>query len=251
MKRLLTVALLVLIAGYNAFSDPPTFQYGFGGGVNFSNIQVINSYPLYEDMSGTTYESSYSGLFRNLGSQYFFHGEFTFSSFYLSFKPGVYTYNFTKTDQILFNSETLEPSSTHLLRYLQMPVEAKWVVGSGTLKPFIGGEVSPAWLLRQGGSGNHSFIRPRFSLGPVGGFYYSLASFDIVLTAGYDYALHVTTSKSDRYNVTTGTSYSQSDIRQHNLNISLSILFSLEKGKSIKELECTYPNKRAPKKYKK
>lgn len=258
MKKLLTGVFFLLVVHINAYTiDPPTFKYGFGGGINFSNIYEANSYLLYEDMSGTTYESFYSPIFRNLGSQFFFHGEFSFNSFYLAFKPGIYTYKFNKTDEIIFSDEELEQVSSYLLRYIQMPLEVKWVVGSGTFKPFIGGQGTPGFVLRQGGTGNHSFIRPRFSAGPIAGSYLALKDFDIVLTAGYDYGLHVITNMSDRYNTTTGITYSQSDIKQHNLNVSLSFLFSIGEGsgggngksKGRGALDCTYPNARAPKKY--
>ncbi len=256
MKKLLT-GVLLLSLHFNAFSiDPPKFTYGLGGGINFSNIYEANTYLLYEDMSGTTYESYYSPMFSNLGSQFFFHGEFAFNSFFLAFKPGIYTYNFSKTDEIIFNNEQLEQVSSYLLRYIQMPLEVKWVVGSGTLKPFIGGQGTPGFILRQGGTGNHSFIRPRFSAGPIAGAYIALQDFDIVLTAGYDYGLHIITNKSDRYNTTSGVTYSQSDIKQHNLNVSLSILFSIgggsggsSRGKGRGALDCVYPNARAPKKH--
>jgi hypothetical protein len=249
-KRLLLSLILgaCLLFQVNAI-DPPTFRYGFGGGINFSMIQEINSFPLYEDMSGATYESNYSPIFSNLGSQFFFHGEFNFNSIILAFKPGIYTYKFSKTDEVIFVNETQEYISNHLLRYIQMPLEAKWVLGNNTLKPFVGGELSPGYILRQGGSGNHSFIHPRISAGPIAGTYITLENFDIVFTAGYDYALHITTRKDDRYNTITGTSYSQSDIKQHNLNFSLSLLFSMGKSRSRKSLDCVYPNSRSPKKH--
>lgn len=249
-KRLLLIIVsgICLIFQLRAI-DPPTFRYGLGGGINFSMIQEVNSFPLYEDISGTTYESFYSPIFSNLGSQFFFHGEFNFNSIIFAFKPGIYTYKFSKTDEIVFVNETLEYASTHLLRYIQMPLEAKWIVGNNTLKPFVGGELSPGYILRQGGNGNHSFIHPRISAGPIAGAYISLKSFDIVFTTDYNYALHVTTKKDDRYNTITGTSYSQSDIKQHNLNLSLSFLFSMGESKSRKSLDCVYPNSRLPKKH--
>lgn len=250
IKKLLLSVVLGASLFFQVYAiDPPSFQYGLGGGINFSVIQEINSFPLYEDMSGTIYESYYSPIFSNLGSQFFFHGEFNFNSIILAFKPGIYTYKFIKTDEVLFQDETMEYTSTHLLRYIQMPLEAKWVLGENTLKPFIGGEISPGYILRQGGSGNHSFIRPRISAGPIAGAYLSLETFDIVFTAGYDHALHIATRKDDRYNVITGTSYSQSDIKQHNLNFSLSFLFSMGKNQSRKSLDCVYPNARSPKKH--
>jgi hypothetical protein len=245
----MSLALVTYHLSHAYSIEPPTFQYGLGGGINFSMIQEITSYPLYEDMSGTEYESTYSPLFSNLGSQFFFHGEFSFNKLILAVKPGIYTYKFSKTDEILFATETLESSSSYLLRYIQMPIEAKWMVGNKTFKPYIGGELAPGYILRQGGTGNHSFIRPRISAGPVAGAYLSFENFTIVFSAGYDYALHISTNKEDRYNTLTGTSYSQSDLKQHNLNFSVSILFSLGNQQAHKGLDCVYPNTKGPKKH--
>lgn len=247
MSKLASIACLWFLFSMLSFSvEPPSFKYGLGGGVNFSNIQVAAVYPLYEDLSGAEYASDYSLMFSNLGSQFFFHGEFDFKHIVLAFKPGAYTYKFSRTDEIVFNEETSEVNSTFLLRYFQMPVEAKWIMGSGTFKPYIGLEGSFGYLLRQGGSGNHSFIHPRFSAGPIVGSYYSFENIDLVFTVSYDYGLHIINDKADRYNTTSGTSYSQSDIKLHALSFSLSVLFSMDKSKARKGLDCVYPNNRKP-----
>lgn len=243
-KLPLAIVFLILSSTTGFGFSPPEFNYGFGVGINFANIQENTSYALYEDLTGVEYSSKYSTLFSNFGNQYFFHGELVFKSFILALKPGTYTYRFSKTDEIIFASETLNQKSSYLLRYLQIPLEIKWVIGSGTFKPFIGGEASYGQLLRQGGNGNLSFIHPRISAGIVTGAYYSLKACDLNLTLGYDYGLHVITDKESRYNTTSEIAFSQSDIQLHNLNISLSVLFSLSKSNLIKSLECKYPKKR-------
>jgi hypothetical protein len=245
MNKLLTffaVITITVIPGYGI--DSPQFKYGFGGGVNFSNILEKNSYSLFEDVSGEKYSSEYSMLFLNLGSQFFFHGEFVFNKFILAAKPGAYTFNFGKTDEIVFNTETVKQESNYLLRYLNMPVEAKWIMGSGDFKPYIGGEVSIGYLMRQGGSANNSFIKPRIAGGPVIGSYYSFSNFDLVASFGYDLGFHIITSKDNRYNTSIETPYSQSDLTLNSLHFSLSVLFSFKESSLKKSLECIYQKKR-------
>ena len=243
-KLLIAVTLLCLHFQFSAAIDPPKFKYGFGGGVNLSNISELQAYLLYEDVSGETYSSRYSTLFSNFGSQFFFHGEFLFNKIILALKPGVYTYSFGKTDEVIFNTETVEQHSSFLLRYINIPVEVKWMIGSGTFKPYIGGEGSFGYLMKESGSASNSFIKPRFSAGPVAGGYFSFSNFDLVASLGYDMGLHIITSKDNRFNTSIDTPFSQSDLILHNLNISLSILFSLEKSNLLKSLECPKPQRR-------
>lgn len=245
MNKLLTLIAVTGITAINSFAiDAPKFKYGFGGGVNFSNVVEKNSYPLFEDISGEDYSSDYSLMFGNLGSQFFFHGEFEFNKIILAFKPGTYTYKFSKTDEIDFNSETVEQNTGYLLRYMNFPVELKWIIGSGTVKPFIGAEGAFGYLMRQGGGANNSFIQPRFSAGPVGGAYYSFKNFDLVFSTGYNLGLHVITSKENRYNMSVENPFSQSDIKLNSLHAALSVLFSFEKSNLKKSLECVKFKKR-------
>jgi hypothetical protein len=245
MKKLLTIIAVTIITATTSFCiDPPKFKYGFGGGINFSNILEKKTYSLFEDISGEKYTSNYSFMFGNLGSQFFFHCEFAFDKIILAIKPGAYTYKFGKTDEIVFNSEAVEQNTEFLLRYMNFPVEVKWMIGSGKFKPFIGGEGAFGYLMRQGGDANNTFIKPRFSAGPIGGAYYSFKDFDLNLTSGYDMGLHIITSKDNRYNMSVDNPFSQSDIVLNNLHASISVLFSFEKSNLKKSLECVKFKKR-------
>lgn len=239
MKKLLILVTAGFLAvNVNYAINPPKFKYGLGGGVNFSSIADKNNYPLYEDISGQQYFSEYSGLFSNLGSQYFFHGEFVFQNLVFALKPGLYSFNFSKSDDVVFNNETNRFTSNYLLRYINIPLEAKLLLGVDKIKPYIGGEISYGYLLRQGGDAVNSFIHSRFSAGPVIGAYFSLQNFDIVFNAGYDIGLHQISSRDNRYNTSGNTPYSLGDVKLHNLHFSLSVLFALEKSNFRKSLEC-------------
>jgi hypothetical protein len=237
-NAILAVAFLLLqLISSNLFAQPE-FKYGFGGGVNFSNIIEVNSYPLFEDITGEEYSNSYSLLLSNIGNQFFFHGEFVFDKLIIALKPGTYTYKFNKTDEIIFNSVSVKQTNAYLLRYIQIPLELKYRIAIGKLKPFLGGSFSYGHLLSQTNNGTHSFIRPKLSAGGIIGTYYSLNNIDLVLTAGYNLGLHNITQKSDRYNTTSTSPYSQSDITLNNLHLSLSVLFALNNEAPKGALAC-------------
>lgn len=235
------VILAAFVCQHDLYSQPQ-FKYGLGGGVNFTKIDNLVSFPIFEDISGAEYSSTYAPLFSNLGSQFFFHGEIELNQFNIALKPGLYSHNFSKTDQILFLTEEYEETSAYLLRYINIPLEAKYIIGNNKFRTFFGGSISYGHLLAQGGQGNHSFIRPKVVAGPVIGAYYDISGIDLVLTAGYDAGLHVVTKKSDRYNTGSSTPYSQSDIKLNQLYITLSVLFSMERntgsGKGKAGLDC-------------
>lgn len=245
MKQFLTfvgIVIINILANHNIKAQPH-FKFGFGGGANLTMVNELNSYPIYEDISGVEYTSSYSSLFSNIGTQFFFHSEMELKKITLALKPGIYTHKFSNSYEILFNVENYLLESEYLLRYINIPLEAKYVIGSGTFRPFLGGSISYGHLLQQGGEGNHSFIRPKFVGGPVIGAYYEVAGFDLNLTVGYDAGLHTITSKADRYNTGAATPYSQSDIKLNQVYATISVLFSMEKNESKGSLDCPTPQK--------
>lgn len=241
-KRFFFASFAMILATYaqTVFSQPD-FKYGFGGGINFAQISEVNSYSLYEDLTGNPYSSNYSGLFSNIGNQYFFHGELVLKHFVIALKPGFYTFRFSKTDQIDFVTEPVEQTNTYLLRYLQIPLEIKYMLGNAKLKPFIGGAASYGHLLQQGGNATYSFIRPKISVAPIGGAHYSFTSFELVLTGAYNLGMHSITGKDERFLTDSDTPYSQSDIKLNDLSISLSVLFYLDQSESKGALDCPAP----------
>lgn len=236
MKRLLTIiTFFCLTVGYCFSIDPPKIKLGVGGGVNFSKIGDKNSYPLVDNTSASQYSSEYSKMFSNFGSQFFIHGECVFNDFILALKPGLYTFNFDKTDEVL-NSGINSVESNYRLRYLNTPLEAKWLLGMGNIRPYIGWEFSYGYLLQQGGDANNAFKRSRFSTGPTFGYFFKLQSFNIVFSSGYDLGLNVI---ADNDNSVSGSApFTPTNIKLHNLYFSLSILFNAEKSDFRKSLDC-------------
>lgn len=216
----------------------PEFKYGLGAGINFTSPVEQKSYPLYEDLTGETYDAEYSSFLSNMGNQYFFHAEVWFNKWVIALKPGTYTQKFSNNYEIDFNSETVEVENNFLLRYLNFPLEVKYVIGNSNFKPFIGGSAAYGHLLKQSGNGGSSFIHPKIAAGPVGGAYYSFPRFDLVLTAGYQIGLHSITKRTERYDTSTATPYSQSNIKLNELFATLSILFSISKDEPKGSLDC-------------
>lgn len=247
MKKLLLIAVILLYAFMLKAIEKPSFKYGFGVGLNFSHISEINSFALYEDISGNLYQSEYSPLLKNFGNQYFFHGEFQFQKLIIALKPGTYTYKFSKTDEIVFTNETLEESTDYILRYFKVPLELKYKIGGNKFMPFFGGTASYAHLLGQSGNDNQSFIHPLISVGGIAGAYYSVPAFDIVFSAGYDYNFHIITKKSDRFEVSTDSPFSQSDLKLNNIHVEISLLFAFDQTNLKRALECRFPNKKSKK----
>ena len=246
-KHLLTAWTVCLLLASTTLSAQKTFRYGLGGGINFSHINELNSYPLFEDVTGEEYSSTYSSIFSNLGSQFFFHGEWELKAITVVIKPGIYSYKFSKTDEIIFSTEPTEQTNNYLLRYFQIPLEVRRTIGSGTLKPYIGAAITYGHLLQQGTGGTASFIHPKFTAAPLVGAYYSFEQFDLVLDAGYNLGLHAVTREDSRTNTSSSTPYTQSDLKLNDLFVSLSVLFTLSKQNSKGALDCPPPTKRGQK----
>jgi hypothetical protein len=238
MKKQLTLIIICcLFAEYSFSIDPPQFKFGAGGGVNFSKIADKNSYPVTDINSGDQYTSEYSKLLSNPGYQFFLHGELAFNGFNLALKPGYYNYRFSKTDEISSGSGTTQSGANYSLGYLSAPLEAKWFINWGKNNPYIGGEFTYGYLLRQGGNAGNSFRRSRFSAGPVFGINFELQAFDLVFSSGYDIGLNRITRDNDSQNIV-GMPYSPQDIKLSNLHFSLSVLFDIGKSGFRKSLDC-------------
>jgi hypothetical protein len=87
---------------------------------------------------------------------------------------------------------------------------------------------------------NQTFIRPKFTAGAVAGTYIDLRYVILDLNVGYHMGLHNITSKSNRFETGNGSTFAQDDILLNDLQISLSVLFSLQKQKHYSNVECFY-----------
>ncbi len=215
-------------------------RIGFGGGANMAQIVVLESYNIYEDLSGESYENSYSKMFQNIGNQYFVQVEW-FSKFVIvALKPGTYTYRFTKHNEIPFTNETVEQETPYLLRYFSIPLEARYSFDFLRFRPYAGASVAYSHLLGSLDASNETLIRSKFTAGAVGGTYIDLRYVILDLNIAYNFGLHNVTNKADRFGTGNGETFAQDDIMLNDLQINLSILFSLQKQKHYSNVECFY-----------
>lgn len=240
------IAVLSLAFLINAFawSQGTAFldhlRIGFGGGVNTAQIAVLESYNVFEDLSGTTYMNEYTGMLKNIGNQYFVHVEWFNDFFIVTMKPGTYTYRFSKINEVVFNNETTTQETPYLLRYMAVPVELRYRFDLQRFRPYAGVSASYSHLLRSNDPSNQTFIRSKFTAGPVAGTYIDLRYVILDLNVGYHLGVHNVTSKSQRFETGSGSTFAQDDIMLNDLQINLSLLFSLQKQKHYSNVECFY-----------
>lgn len=215
-------------------------RIGFGAGVNSAHITDLEPYNIFEDLTGTQYMNSYTGMIQNVGNQYFVQAEWYNNFLIVVVKPGTYTYRFSKNNEIVFSNETVEQVTPYLLRYFSVPVEIRYNLDLQRFRPYVGGTASYSHLLGSHDPANQTFIRPRITAGGVAGTYIDLRYIILDLNVGYRAGLHNITSKSDRFEAGSGTSFAQDDILLNGLQVSLSILFSLQKQKHYSNVECFY-----------
>jgi len=222
----------------NSFLDH--LRIGFGGGANMANIIDLEPYNVFEDLTGAEYENNYTGMLENIGNQYFVQVEWYNNYLVVTLKPGTYTFRFSKNNTVDFTNETVELETPYLLRYLSVPLELKYNLDLQRFRPYAGISAAYSHLLGSNDASNQSFIRPRFTAGAVAGTYIDLKYIILDLNIGYLSGLHNIASKSKRFGTGSGSTFAQNDILLNKLQLSLSLLFSLQKQKRTGAVECYY-----------
>ncbi len=246
MKKPKSILLVVgfILSTLNISAQRGSFldhlRIGFGGGANSSHIVVKESYNVFEDLTGSTYKNGYTGMLKNIGNQYFVQVEWFNDYIILSVKPGTYTYRFSKFNEVIFTHETAEQEVPYLLRYISIPLEARYSFDLNRFRPYAGITAAYSNLLGSHDATNQTFIRPKFTAGAVAGTYIDLRYVILDLNVGYLVGLHNITSKSNRFETGNGSTFAQDDILLNDLQISLSVLFSLQKQKHYSNVECFY-----------
>ena len=242
-KRIVIIAGLIMIVGVlsaqkSSFLDH--LRIGFGAGANSAQIIDLEPYNVFEDLTGLTYENSYTGMLQNIGNQYFVQAEWFKESFIIALKPGTYTYRFSKINEVVFTNETVEQVTPYLLRYITIPLEIRYNVDFQRFRPYAGLTAAYSHLLGSHDATNQTFIRPKFTAGAVAGTYIDLRYVILDLNVGYQAGLHNITSKTNRFETGSGTTFAQNDMLLNDLQVNLSILFSLQKQKHYSNVECFY-----------
>lgn len=242
--QILYLAILLILLPGRAAAQGGNFldhlRIGFGAGANASQVIDLTPFNIYEDLSGQTYSNNYSGLIRNIGNQYFVQAEWYNQNFIFVMKPGTYTHRFSKINEVIFSSETIELQTSNLLRYFSIPLEFRYNLDLDRYRPYAGLSVGYSHLLPSNDAFTQTFIRPKISAGAVIGTYIDLRYIILDLNAGYRSGLHNIASKSNRFGTGDGASFAQDDMLLNDLQVSLSILFSLQKQRRFSNVECYY-----------
>jgi hypothetical protein len=215
-------------------------RIGFGAGANASQVIDLSPFNIYEDLTGQTYTNNYSVMARNIGSQYFVQVEWYNDYFIAALKPGTYTHRFSKINEVVFSDETVELQTSNLLRYFSIPLEFRYNLDLDRYRPYAGLSVAYSHLLPSNDAFTQTIIRPKISAGAVIGTYIDLRYIILDLNAGYRSGLHNIASKPDRFGTGDGASFAQDDMLLNDLQVSLSILFSLQKQRRFSNVECYY-----------
>jgi len=238
------IILLGLMLSYSISAQNSGFlnqlRIGFGGGVNSAQIVDLEPYNIYEDLSGDTYLNTYSDIFQNIGNQYFVQIEWFNDYFIVALKPGTYTYRFSKLNELVFSNETVEQETPYLLRYFTVPLEVRYRFDLQRFRPYAGASIAYSNLLGSLDASNQTFISSRFTAGAVAGTYIDLRYVILDLNVGYHMGLHNITNKADRFETGGGETFAQDDIMLNDIQINLSVLFSLSKQKHYSNVECFY-----------
>jgi hypothetical protein len=242
--RIIGSFLLVSLLPVNAWAQGSGFldhlRIGFGGGINAAQIMVLETYNVFEDLSGATYMNEYTGTFQNIGNQYFIQLEWFNDYFILALKPGTYTYRFSKVNEVVFTNETAREETPYLLRYFAVPLEIRYRFDLQRFRPYLGLTASYSHLLGSLDASNQTFIKSKFTAGAVAGSYIDLRYVILDLNVAYHAGLHNVTSKSNRFETGSGSTFAQDDILLNDLQVNLSLLFSLQKQKHYSNVECFY-----------
>ena len=243
-NKITLIFLLGLLLTVNIRAQESGFlnqlRIGFGGGANMAHIVDLEPYNVYEDLTGASYGNGYTGVFQNIGNQYFVQIEWFSKYLLVILKPGTYTYRFSKLNELVFSSETVEQETPYLLRYFSVPLEARYSFDLQRFRPYAGASVAYSHLLGSLDASTSTFIKPKFTSGAVAGTYIDLRYVILDLNMGYHFGLHNITRKADRFETGRGDTFAQDDILLNGLQINLSILFSLQKQKHYSNVECFY-----------
>ncbi|MEN8228676.1 MAG: hypothetical protein ABFS38_11030, partial [Bacteroidota bacterium] len=240
LKSILIIAGLILIAQLlsaqkSGFLDH--LRIGFGAGANSAQIVDLEPYNVFEDLTGLTYENSYTEMLQNIGNQYFVQAEWFNNFIIIALRPGTYTYRFSKINEVIFSNETVEQVTPYLLRYITVPVDIRYSVDLLRFRPYAGVTAAYSHLLGSHDASNQTFIRPKITAGAVAGTYIDLRYVILDLNVGYQAGLHNIASKTNRFETGSGTTFAQDDMLLNDLQVSLSILFSLQKQKHYSNVE--------------
>jgi hypothetical protein len=265
MRYLILILLLFvsisLTAAFAGMGDD--LVIGFKGGVNFSVVIPTQRFSVIQSIGGTTgaAQKEYGPFFRNTGYQYGFVGMIRVGkSFLVSLEPGFSSYMMKYQASSTWYASTpddrieITAKFTDKLRYFEIPLELRYELGTGQIRPYIAAGFFYGMLTGALGSAQSSTVQyinnvginleSNTTAGDISGNYITtrLATFPgiglfveysrIILFAEADYyiSLHNIVDESARYSnqQSVGSSYSVPDnLKLDNLVVNIGILFRI------------------------
>ncbi len=238
---------------------------GFKGGVNFSVVFPTQRFSVIQSLDGTgasQAQKEYGSFFRNTGYQYGFVGmirvgksflvsiEPAFSSYVMKYQARSTWYNTsTPTDRIEITTKF-----TDKLRYFEIPIEVRYELGTGQIRPYLAAGFFYGMLTGALGSAQSStvqyindvainlennesagdisgnYITTRLATFPGIGLFVDYSRFILFAEADYYISLHNIVNESARYSnqQSVGSSYNVPDnLKLDNLVINIGVLFRI------------------------
>jgi hypothetical protein len=275
-SQLVVVFYLFTLLNLQAQSVKP--YIGIHGGVNFSQLQILESYNIITLLNGDDLEEKqYNSLFRNFGNQIGF-------SFLLEINDKIsvglmpqmarYSYGYSSSLDFLSNNGTLvsttENISRQQLNYINIPIFLQYTIMSKDFSPYLIAGFAYGYLrnaqhdvetntsiyteredlnFSQPTSDTYSTSFIHTKLNGFGGIgvLYNLELFRLTMDITYWYGLNNITDETNRFQNQTisGSTYDISDdLKLHHFVLNISLLFPINKSEKKGSLECVTHKKR-------
>ncbi|HLO60237.1 MAG TPA: hypothetical protein VK179_15915 [Bacteroidales bacterium] len=244
------------------------FWIGFKGGINFSTVIPAKRFSVLQPSGGmepTAGRKNYKPFYRNPGYQYGFVGLVRITrSLLIGIEPTFSSYTFKYTSFLQWtdaanpgNRLEIESNFTDRLKYFEIPLEIRYELGSGQIRPFLAGgffyslltgangnisSVTTQYINETGieldnnsttGENSGSYIKTRLAAFPGAGFFADLSWVTLFAEADYFISLHNIVNESKRYSnqQNAGGSYNVPDnLVFNNLVINVGVLFNINQN---------------------
>jgi hypothetical protein len=238
---------------------------GFRGGMNFTLPMPVKRFTVIQNIDGTVNaqdRKDYSPFYRNLGYQYGFSVLYRINpAITISLEPTFSTYTLKYQTKSVWNDATddanrieITTDYTNKLRYFEIPVELRYEMGSGQVRPYLAAgffygvktgaaataesdavqyvDDVPIDLENIHGAGDVSgnFISTRLVAFPGAGVFVEFSKVILYAEADYYFGLHNVVNESARFanQQAVGSSYDVPDnLKPDNLAIHVGILFRI------------------------
>lgn len=285
--RFFTLALCLICYMHTTMArdkNRPSLLIGFYGGINFSQPKSLNSFGVSNNLSSmvNAYEKQYDGMFDNIGNQFGFAMFYpAFGNLHVGLLPSYSSYKYAYKNNISWDESgvtTLNSTTNHTqkLRYFEIPIVARYYIGTASFKPYVEGIFTYGMLHTADKKANskyeqfdgatssiiqnttlsadysNSYINSKISLGLGAGVSYDFNQLILMLGASYDFNLNNIASEKNRYSndLFVGSTYDvQDNLNLHALKVNISVIFPINKITKKTSIECYYfkEHKRAKK----